>query len=131
MVKKILLMMLVAFAALATSSCSKDDPSAVETYTIATDIDFKNFSAEDQPLINEIKAMIPAPKTVDNTLNYMKSKADEIVANFANSMNKIAPELTGNQTVTMTVEIFKGSTTSGSPVYNKKVIATKNSVEIK
>ena len=131
MVKKILFVMLVAIATFATSSCSKDDPAAIATYTLESNIDFANFSAEDQQIIQELKDMLPGPQTTVNTLNFMKTIADELAAKFASNMSKIAQGLKGNQTVTFKVNVFKGATASGSPVYTKTVIATKNGVELK
>ena len=131
MVKKILLMMLVAFAAFATSSCSKDDPDAVETYTLSVDVKADNFSPAD---LEELKKYVDIGQTTITrqvTLNAAKELVNQTIEKYLPGFNKVAKEFSGDQKFTMTISIYKGSSATGTPVYSKSVVTTKDGFVVK
>ena len=134
MVKKILFMMLVAFATLATTSCSKDEPNpdVVATYTLGFDLKFDNFTdaekAQFQPLIDAAKKT----ETGDCTLSAAKKLVDDNIEMFKKAFDPdIVKMLTGDQKITFYVNVYKGATTSGTPVYSRSIIATKDGAVVK
>ena len=131
MVKKILFVMLVAIATFATSSCSKDDPSAIETYTTAYDLKFEKLSEAQKESLQWLVDMIPAPQTKQITLDILEKAVNASMESFKAAFDKMAPDLKDDQKVTLTINVYKGSTTSGTPIYSKSVTATKEGAVVK
>ena len=131
MVKKILFVMLVAIDTFATSSCSKDDPDAVETYTLSVDVKADNFSPAD---LEELKKYVDLGQTTltrQVTLNAAKELVNQTIEKHMPNFKKIATELSGDQKVTMIISIYKGSSATGTPTFTKSVVTTKDGVVVK
>ena len=133
--RKYLLTLCVACMALSAiftlNSCKKDDPSDVETFAMKSEISFENFSDAEKAVFQDLidatkkvsvgeQTLVEAKATVYNGAQQMKTKFAALVPAFGDG-----------QKLTYTINLYKGSTATGTPIYSQSIVTTKDGAVIK
>ncbi|MCF0204310.1 MAG: hypothetical protein HUK12_03260 [Muribaculaceae bacterium] len=134
MKKNLLLVVAAVFALTAIftlNSCKKDEPSDVETFAMKSEIAFENFSDEEkavfQGLIDLTKKVSVGDYTLVNAKTVVYNSAQQMKSKFA----ELVPAFGDGQKITYTINLYKGSTATGTPVYSQSIVTTKDGAVIK
>ena len=129
--KKYLFLLVAAIVSFTTSftltSCGSDE----ETYAMKSEIVLENLNEEQtavlQDLINTTKDVTVGVHTYAIAKNSVDLGCEKLRSGFEG----LKAMLKDGQKITYTINLYKGGSATGSPIYSKSIITTKDSVTIK